>query len=106
MGAKAPAVELEVGERTVRISSPDRVYFPASGTTKLDLVEYYLAVGPGIVNALRGGRACCTASLPAWTATRCTRSGCPPVPAVARTVGSSSPLRPDSRRALRDRLAT
>ncbi len=51
--AKAPAVELVVGERTVRISNPDRVYFPATGATKLDLVEYYLAVGPGIVNALR-----------------------------------------------------
>lgn len=49
----APAVELEVGEHTVRISNPDRVYFPATGTTKLDLANYYLAVGPGIVNALR-----------------------------------------------------
>jgi DNA ligase D-like protein (predicted polymerase) len=35
------------------VSNPDRVYFPATGATKLDLVEYYLAVGPGIVNALR-----------------------------------------------------
>jgi len=51
--AKAPAIEVPVGERTVRISNPDRVYFPASGATKLDLVQYYLAVGPGIVNALR-----------------------------------------------------
>ena len=49
----APAVELEVGERTVRISNPDRVYFPATGTTKLDLATYYLAVGPGILTALR-----------------------------------------------------
>src|SRR2546423_12562382 len=53
MVAKAPAVELGVGGRTVRISNPDRVYFPLTGTTKLDLAEYYLAVGPGIVNALR-----------------------------------------------------
>jgi DNA ligase D len=51
--AKAPATEVRVGERTVRITNPDRVYFPATGATKLDLVEYYLAVGPGIVNALR-----------------------------------------------------
>ena len=50
---KTPAVELEVGSRTVRLSSPDRVYFPASGTTKLDLANYYLSVGDGIVNALR-----------------------------------------------------
>jgi DNA ligase D len=53
MAAKAPAVDVEVGGRTVRISNPDRVYFEASGATKLDLVRYYEAVGPGIVNALR-----------------------------------------------------
>ena len=47
------AVELEVGTRTVRISSPDRVYFSARGETKLDLVNYYLSVGDGIVRALR-----------------------------------------------------
>ena len=52
-GAKSPAIELDVGDRTVRISNPDRVYFPASGATKLDLVNYYLAVGDGIVRALR-----------------------------------------------------
>jgi DNA ligase D len=51
--SKTPAVELEIGERTVRISNPDRVYFPARGETKLDLVKYYLAVGDGIVRALR-----------------------------------------------------
>ncbi|RSN41807.1 ATP-dependent DNA ligase [Amycolatopsis sp. WAC 04197] len=46
-------MEIEVGDRTVRVSNPDRVYFPARGETKLDLVEYYLAVGDGIVRALR-----------------------------------------------------
>jgi DNA ligase D len=51
--ASTPAVEIEVGEHTVRVSNPDRVYFPATGATKLDLVDYYLAVGDGIVNALR-----------------------------------------------------
>ncbi|PJJ73430.1 DNA ligase D [Diaminobutyricimonas aerilata] len=51
--ASSPAVEIEVGGRTVRISNPDRVYFPARGETKLDLVNYYLSVGDGIVNALR-----------------------------------------------------
>lgn len=51
--AKAPAAEVQVGERTVRVTNPDRVYFPATGATKRDLVEYYLAVGLGIVNALR-----------------------------------------------------
>lgn len=50
---KTPPVELEVGDHTVRLSSPDRVYFPASGATKLDLAKYYLSVGDGIVRALR-----------------------------------------------------
>jgi DNA primase len=48
----SPAVEIEVESRVVRVSNPDRVYFPEIGATKLDLVEYYLAVGEGIVNAL------------------------------------------------------
>ncbi len=46
-------VHLGVGEREVRISSPDRVYFPARGETKLDLAKYYIAVGDGILRALR-----------------------------------------------------
>jgi DNA ligase D len=46
-------IELEVGDRTVRISSPERVYFPDRGETKLDLARYYLAVSDGIVRALR-----------------------------------------------------
>jgi DNA ligase D len=49
----ADSVEVEVGGRTVRISNPDRVYFAARGETKLDLVNYYLSVGDGIVRALR-----------------------------------------------------
>ncbi len=47
------AVELAVAGRTVRISSPDRVYFSARRETKLDLAHYYLAVGDGIVRALK-----------------------------------------------------
>jgi len=47
------AVELEAAGRAVRISNPDRVYFPARGETKLDLARYYLAVGDGIVRALQ-----------------------------------------------------
>jgi DNA ligase D len=46
-------VELEVGGRTVRITSPERVYFSARGETKLDLARYYVSVGDGIVRALR-----------------------------------------------------
>jgi DNA ligase D len=51
--SKSPAVEIEAGPHTVRVSNPDRVYFPEIGATKLDLVNYYLSVSDGIVRALR-----------------------------------------------------
>ncbi len=51
--SQSEAVELAVGGRTVRVSSPDRVYFSARGETKLDLAQYYVSVGDGIVRALR-----------------------------------------------------
>lgn len=46
-------VILDIDGFDVRISNPQRPYFSARGETKLDLAEYYRAVGPGIVNALR-----------------------------------------------------
>jgi DNA ligase D len=51
--SKSPAIDVEVGDYSVRVSNPDRVYFPDLGLTKLDLVNYYVAVGDGIVRALR-----------------------------------------------------
>ena len=52
MATSSSAIEIEVEDKVVRVSNPDRVYFPESGATKRDLVDYYLAVGDGIVNAL------------------------------------------------------
>lgn len=52
MAGKSPFVEVEVDDKLVKVTNPGRVYFPETGATKLDLVEYYLAVGDGIVNAL------------------------------------------------------
>ncbi len=40
-------------EKTVKLSSPDRVLFPEDGITKGDLFEYYRRVGPTIVPHLR-----------------------------------------------------
>ena len=54
--AASPAIEIQVGGRAVRVSNPDKIYFPAlgaAGGTKRHLVEYYLAVSDGIVRALR-----------------------------------------------------
>jgi DNA ligase D len=50
--SKSPTVEVEVDDKVVKVTNPDRVYFPETGATKLDLVEYYLAVADGIVRAL------------------------------------------------------
>ncbi len=50
--SKSPAVEIEVDDKVVKVTNPDRVYFPETGATKLDVVEYYLAVSDGIVRAL------------------------------------------------------
>jgi DNA ligase D-like protein (predicted polymerase) len=49
------AVEIDVDGRTLRVSSPDRVIFPSESDpiTKLDVVEYYVAVGDAILRALR-----------------------------------------------------
>ncbi|MCX4736060.1 non-homologous end-joining DNA ligase [Streptomyces sp. NBC_01363] len=46
-------MELEADGRAVRLSNPDKVYFPEKGYTKRDVAEYFLAVGPGITRALR-----------------------------------------------------
>jgi DNA ligase D-like protein (predicted polymerase) len=49
----SPFVELEIEGRTVKVTNPDKVFFPERGETKLDLVQYYLSVADGIVRALR-----------------------------------------------------
>jgi len=48
----SPFVELEIGGRTVKVTNPDKVFFPERGETKLDLVQYYLSVADGIVRTL------------------------------------------------------
>lgn len=50
---KSPAVEIDVAGRPVRVTSSDRVIFPEPGITKREVVDYYLAVGDGILRALR-----------------------------------------------------
>ena len=47
----AKSVDIEVDGRVVTVTNPDKVYFPESGYTKLDVVRYYEAIGMG---ALRG----------------------------------------------------
>jgi bifunctional non-homologous end joining protein LigD len=44
---------IEVAGRTVTVSNPDKVYFPQTGHTKLDLVRYYLGVAEGALTGVR-----------------------------------------------------
>src|SRR5438105_3546883 len=56
MGAASGAIEIELDGRDVRITNPSKVFFPdspAGPLTKLDLVNYYLAVAPGALVGCR-----------------------------------------------------
>jgi DNA ligase D len=45
---------LEIAGREVRLSNPDKVYFPELGATKFDLVSYYLEMEEPLLNTARG----------------------------------------------------
>src|SRR4051794_30071329 len=53
----SPATEVDAGGRALRVSNPDRVLYEATDwsaeVTKLQVVEYYLAVADGIMRAMR-----------------------------------------------------
>ncbi|AKA07557.1 ATP-dependent DNA ligase [Streptomyces noursei ZPM] len=46
-------MELDVAGRAVRVSNPDKTYYPERGFTKLDVAQYYLAVADGVLRGLR-----------------------------------------------------
>jgi bifunctional non-homologous end joining protein LigD len=46
-------VTLDVGGHTVVVTNPSKVFFPESGYTKLDLVNYFIAVGEGALVGIR-----------------------------------------------------
>ena len=52
--ASARQVALEVTGREVVITNPDKVFFPHSGHTKLDLARYYAAVADGALRGIAG----------------------------------------------------
>ncbi|HYG67675.1 MAG TPA: non-homologous end-joining DNA ligase, partial [Anaeromyxobacteraceae bacterium] len=49
MTAAREAIALELEGRTVRVTNPDKVLFPAAGFTKRDLVAWYVAVAPALL---------------------------------------------------------
>jgi DNA ligase D len=80
-------VQLTVGDRTVRLSSPDRIMWPELGITKQELAEYVIAVGPGILRAF-GDRPVTLERYPEGVAGEVFFSKNPPrgVPEYARSV--------------------
>lgn len=48
-----PAIEIDADGIPVRLSSPDKPYFPELGLTKHDVATYVLSVGEGMLAALR-----------------------------------------------------
>jgi DNA ligase D len=55
VASKTEETVIELDGREVRITSPDKVFFPERGETKLDLVRYYEAVREPLM-ATMGGR--------------------------------------------------
>jgi len=53
---EAPAngpIRLDVGTRTVRVTHPERVIWPITGTTKRELIDYLIAISPVLVAHVR-----------------------------------------------------
>ena len=53
MAATREAI-IEAAGRQVTITNPDKVFFPRTGHTKLDLVRYYMAVAEGAIRGVFG----------------------------------------------------
>lgn len=57
MAKATPAIEIDAGGRAVRVSSPDRVIYPATDSTpevtKAMVAQYFADVGDGLMRALR-----------------------------------------------------
>src|SRR5262252_10892528 len=45
---------VEVAGRSVVVTNPDKVFFPAAGVTKLDMIRYYIAVADGALRGVAG----------------------------------------------------
>ena len=53
MSRRTKRSSIEAAGREVRISNPGKVFFPAPGLTKLDLVSYYVECEEAVVRHLR-----------------------------------------------------
>lgn len=49
-----PTLSIDIGGRQVVVSNPDKVFFPATGATKLDLIRFYERIEGPLLAAMRG----------------------------------------------------
>jgi DNA ligase D-like protein (predicted polymerase) len=49
----SPFVDIDVEGIPVKVTNPDKLTFPDAGLRKMDVIDYYVAVGDGIMRALR-----------------------------------------------------
>jgi bifunctional non-homologous end joining protein LigD len=49
----SPSLTYDLDGKEVRITNPEKVFFPELGLTKRDLVDYYLSVAPGVLVGCR-----------------------------------------------------
>lgn len=50
----ASAVTTEIGGRQLRLTHPDKVLYPSTGTTKADVIHYYVEVAPYLLPHVTG----------------------------------------------------
>ena len=43
-----------IGGQEFKVTSPDRVFYPATGTTKLDVIQYYAEVSSAMLPHVQG----------------------------------------------------
>lgn len=51
--AASPPAVVEVDGHRLRLSNLDKVLYPADGTTKAEVIQYYVTVAPALLNQLR-----------------------------------------------------
>jgi bifunctional non-homologous end joining protein LigD len=52
--AKSEAVEVQVDDRTVRLTNLDKVLYPATGFTKGEVIDYYARIAPAMLPHIDG----------------------------------------------------
>jgi len=53
-GMPAKGAAVQIGERTIKVTNLDKIMYPATGTTKGDVIAYYAAVAEWFVPHARG----------------------------------------------------